>query len=628
MTLPDDPRGLTLRSIATGMVIGTVLTPCNVYSGLKIGWSFNMSITSALIAFAFWRLAGDLLGARPWGMQENVMNQTTASSAASIISAGLVAPIPALTLLTGQTLAWPVLALWVFSVSMLGIVVAMVMRYQMLVRERLVFPSGVATAETVSEIHAPGREAADRVRMLASAAVLSGGLKLVDEFFAKLPRWPLPVPIPPSGATTSAADTMATSAAAAGSGATVAGARELGFVADPSLLMVGFGAIIGLRSGLSLLLGAVIAWLGLAPWILGQGWVEPIEAGKSWFSPLVEWLLWPGVMLMTVASLASLVQALLFRRQTTGPDAASPGRDGNPGDHLTHISSNANSRTASNMHGLVPLSVPVPVFVVVGSAVTALVVFSQAWIFGIPPWAGVVAVVLAFLLAVVAARVVGETGIPPIGAIGKVAQLSLAITSPGNSTMNLMGANVTGGAAGQCGDLLEDLRCGQLLGSAAHLQVIAQSLGVLTGSLVGSIAYLVLIPDPAAMLLTDQWPAPAVATWKAVAEVMAEGIGALPAASLPAMIIAAVAGLVLSVADHWLPPKLGRFVPSAPALGLAFVIPASISLAMCLGAILAAVAARVAPGWAARFVLAIAAGLVAGESLAGIAAAMMSFARG
>jgi uncharacterized oligopeptide transporter (OPT) family protein len=130
------------------------------------------------------------------------------------------------------------------------------------------------------------------------------------------------------------------------------------------------------------------------------------------------------------------------------------------------------------------------------------------------------------------------------------------------------------------------------------------------------------------MLLTDQWPAPAVATWKAVAEVMAGGIGALPAASLPAMTLAAVAGLVLSVADHWLPPKLGRFVPSAPALGLAFVIPASISLAMCFGAILAAVAARVAPGWAARFVLAIAAGLVAGESLAGIAAAMMSFARG
>ena len=318
MTLPDDPRGLTLRSIATGMVIGTVLTPCNVYSGLKIGWSFNMSITSALIAFAFSATGRRSPRRPPLGHAGERDEPDTASSAASIISAGLVAPIPALTLLTGQTLAWPVLALWVFSVSMLGIVVAMVMRYQMLVRERLVFPSGVATAETVSEIHAPGREAADRVRMLASAAVLSGGLKLVDEFFAKLPRWPLPVPIPPSGATTSAADTMATSAAAAGSGATVAGARELGFVADPSLLMVGFGAIIGLRSGLSLLLGAVIAWLGLAPWILGQGWVEPIEAGKSWFSPLVEWLLWPGVMLMTVASLASLVQALLFRRQTTG----------------------------------------------------------------------------------------------------------------------------------------------------------------------------------------------------------------------------------------------------------------------------------------------------------------------
>lgn len=594
---PGDPvRDMTLRAVATGVVIGVLLTPCNVYSGLKIGWSFNMSITSSLIAFAFWRLAEDLFGSRRWAMQENVINQTTASAAASVISGGLVAPIPALTLLTGQQMSWPVLSLWVFTVSALGIVVAMVMRYQMLVRERLVFPAGIATAETVREIHAPGGEASARVRSLAAAALLSGALKLVDEFVSRLPRWPLPLP-GLNGA---------------------AGPRELGFVADPSLLMVGFGAIIGLRSGLSLLLGAVVAWLGLTPWLLGQGWVAAGEPGQAWFGPLVEWLLWPGVTLMTVASLASLAQALLSRPQASGAT-----------DQADHADLVDRARAAAAVPGSNRyLSVPLPVFVVCALAATALAVFMQAWVFGIAPWAGLVAVLLAGVLSIVAARVVGETGIPPIGAIGKVAQLSFGLTSPGNPTMNLMGANVTGGAAGQSTDLLDDLRCGQLLGTRLSAQVLAQAFGIVVGSLVGSLAYLMLIPDPARMLLTEDWPAPAVATWKAVAEVLAAGIDALPPGCLPAMAIAAVVGLALSIVERRAPQRWARWLPSAPALGLAFVIPASISLAMCFGAVLAAIAARLAPGWAARFVLAIAAGLVAGESLSGIAAAMVSFARG
>ena len=593
---------LTWRSITTGIVIGVLLTPCNIYSGLKIGWSFNMSITSSLIAFAFWRLAEDVFRTRQWGMQENVINQTTASAAASVISGGLVAPIPALTLLTGQQMSWPVLSLWVFTVSALGIVIAMVMRYQMLVRERLVFPAGIATAETVREIHAPGREAADRVRKLAGAALLSGGLKLVDEFVTRLPRWPLPLPLP-----------LPLPFSLPGL-ANSAGPRELGFVADPSLLMVGFGAIIGLRAGLSLLLGAVIAWLGLAPWLLAQGWAHAAEPGESWFAPLVEWLLWPGVTLMTVASLASLVQTVLFRPKAI---AASD-------DDIVEQARRAVAVPGSHHY----LSVPVPVFIVAALAATALAVFMQAWVFGIDPGAGVIAVLLAGLLSVVAARVVGETGIPPIGAIGKVAQLSFGLTSPGNPTMNLMGANVTGGAAGQSTDLLDDLRCGQLLGTRMPAQVLAQTIGIAVGSLVGSLAYLMLIPDPARMLLTEDWPAPAVATWKAVAEILAAGIDTLPTGCLPAMAIAAVAGLILSIVERLAAPRWARWLPSAPALGLAFVIPASISLAMCLGAVLAAIAARVAPGWAARFVLAIAAGLVAGESLGGIAAAMVSFGRG
>src|SRR3546814_14597983 len=85
---PPAPE-LTIRAILTGMLIGAALTPCNVYSGLKIGWSFNMSIAAGLLSYGLWQLGGSRFGARPWGILENNINQTAASSAASIISGGL-----------------------------------------------------------------------------------------------------------------------------------------------------------------------------------------------------------------------------------------------------------------------------------------------------------------------------------------------------------------------------------------------------------------------------------------------------------------------------------------------------------------------------------------------------------
>ena len=49
------PRELSARALATGLLLGALLAPSNVYSGLKIGWSFNMSIIALLVGFAFWR---------------------------------------------------------------------------------------------------------------------------------------------------------------------------------------------------------------------------------------------------------------------------------------------------------------------------------------------------------------------------------------------------------------------------------------------------------------------------------------------------------------------------------------------------------------------------------------------
>ena len=157
-----ETRELTLRALVTGLAIGAVLTPCNVYSGLKIGWSFNMSIAAGLLAFGFWSTLHRAGHTAPLALRENNINQTAASASASIVSGGLVAPIPALTMLTGQTLTWFWLMVWVFLVSILGVFVAAGLREAMLVRERLPFPAGVATAETLREIHSKSMDAARR----------------------------------------------------------------------------------------------------------------------------------------------------------------------------------------------------------------------------------------------------------------------------------------------------------------------------------------------------------------------------------------------------------------------------------------------------------------------------------
>jgi uncharacterized oligopeptide transporter (OPT) family protein len=194
------------------------------------------------------------------------------------------------------------------------------------------------------------------------------------------------------------------------------------------------------------------------------------------------------------------------------------------------------------------------------------------------------AVPIAFMLAMVASRVVGETGIPPIGAIGKVSQLTTGVMAPGETAANLIGANVAGGAAGQSADLLNDLKVGHLIGTRPHFQIVAQFFGILTGSVIGSLVYLHLIPDPVTMLITEQWPAPAVATWKVVAETLASGAGAMPVSALWAAVIGGCAGIAGAWMQHYHAP---RWLPNMPAFGLAMVIPASISMTMFLGSLVA-----------------------------------------
>ncbi len=586
VTLPQ----LTLRAVLTAVIVGGGLSLCNVYAGLKIGWGLNMSIATVLISFGFWKAMRGAFGTKDWLIQENNIAQTGASAAASISSAGLVSAVPALTMLTGYQWDYPGLALWVFCCSILGVTTAMLFRRQMLVRDALPFASGIATAETLREVYAHGKEAMARFFALVYGAAFAAAFKIA----VLLLGWtPLGLP----GA-------FEAKGAVAAKGVTLVTMKNLTMALDPSFLMVGSGVIVGFRTGAWMLLGAIAGWviLGLDITASGSAGIGKNNPDVAWFGPMVEWLLWPGVAMLVTASLTALAfSAPAFIRAFRG------GADKDAGEDKTH-------------------DVPVKYLWAGLVGLGAVVVLVGAFMFDMAPHIGLAAVALTILLAVVALRVTGETNITPVGGMGKVTQLTFGAIDPGNVATNLMAANITGGSSSQAADMMNDLKTGMMIGGSPKQQMIVQMFGVFAGALAGAAIYLVLVDDPIKQFPSDEWAAPAVLQWKAVAEVMKEGFDKLPAGVPMAILIASILGVVLASAEKLAKPKVKKWLPSPAAIGISFCVPAWISVSFFLGGTIGALVKRFAPSFHMRFAIVIAAGLIVGESLAGLGDAIYKLA--
>ncbi|MBU2572757.1 MAG: OPT/YSL family transporter [Elusimicrobia bacterium] len=223
------------------------------------------------------------------------------------------------------------------------------------------------------------------------------------------------------------------------------------------------------------------------------------------------------------------------------------------------------------------------------------------------------------------ARATGESDITPIGAMGKITQLTFGILAPTNMTTNLMTASVTAGAAGSTADLLTDLKSGYLLGANPRQQFIAQFCGIFAGTLIVVPAFYILVPD-ASVLGSNQWPAPSAQVWAAVAKLLSNGVHSLHPAARMGMIVGGIAGIIIPILELIF-PKRRKYIPSAMGLGLAMVIPFWNSLSMFLGGLIALILEKKNKAVAEKYIIPVSSGIIAGESLMGVAIAL-SDARG
>ena len=587
--IPEEGESqLTVRAVVAGCLLGGVVSAMNIYLGLRTGWSFGGSLISAILAYS---LFAALPIGKGYSRLETNITQTAGSAAGSMTSAaGLLAPIPALGMLGYKFEMWE-LMLWSLSVAYLGVFFAVPLRRQMVVVEKLRFPTGTATANTILAMFADGAEAKQKANALLNCAVFASVWTLLTYF------------VPPMEHPEVHAGFLGL-------------ASMWGFSLLLSPMMFGAGLVMGFRVGVSLLLGAIASWAILGPYAMSEGWASggataaelaamtDKEYGKlimSYATGPRGWLLWPGVAIMVADALTRLAMSW---RTILGAFTAKAD-DGSAVDHTTDPIPNS-----WWIGGLC-----------ISSVLTCVVAL---YLFEIPVYMTVLAIAMSSVLAMIAVRSTGETDINPIGGMGKVTQLVYGGVAPGMITTNLMAAAITGSGASQAGDMMQDLKTGYLLGASPRAQFKAQLVGIFAGVMFCVPIYTIF--DAAYEMGGEELPAPAAHAWKAMAELLSKGPDALPPMAGYAIAGGLVFGAVMAILSTMLPKHIAKFVPSGLAFGIAFIVPAYYAVAMFIGSLALVVWEKTNASSAEKLVFAVASGLIAGEGLMGIGKALLTLA--
>ncbi|MFO0860800.1 MAG: OPT family oligopeptide transporter [Phycisphaerales bacterium] len=630
----DQMPQLTLRAVMMGGLLGMAMSAANLYTTLKIGWSFGVAITACVMSFAIWNAFRALSGGALSKMSilENNCMQSTASAAGYSTGSTIATMFGALLLMQAnpeggtsadvKTLAvqpWVGVTIFTFCTGMMGVFLAIPMKRQMINHEQLPFPSGIAAAETLKSLYSESREAVLKAYSLIIALFVSafigilntgeGTLKIIDKLFGEhgaLKFMHLPEQVP--------ADGFATITPAGGKlhgfWEKIPGAKQLiQFGFEPSVLLIAAGMIVGLRVSLTMLAGSILLYFFVAPPLIAADAAHLLPDGKyaAGFVPSIElvaggttfhiyrWALWGGTSLMVMSSLT----ALAFQWKTMGKaiTGALSGRKEEVGE--TAAMKAIEVPFWWMLAGMIPLTIAMVLLQVIS--------FQIAW------WAGIIAVAMSFVLSLVACRATGETDTTPIGAMGKVMQITFAILHPGNATINLASAGIAANSASSSADLLTDLKSGYLLGANPRRQFIAQFFGVFFGTVAIIPLWYLMVPTKAVL---ESYPAPGTNQWFRVAQVLTQGLDSLAYSAKVSIALGGILGIILPcIEKFFIPAKLRPFWPSTMGLGLSWVVGFNNSLAFAIGAVITYVWTLIHRKSADTFNIPIASGLVAGESL-------------
>lgn len=434
---------LSIPAVGLGALVGVLLTASFTYIALKLGFGLAGSTVAAIVGFTVLRGG---MGRK--SIVENNINQTVASGI-NTASAGVVFTLPALLMMSvndPSLKTFPVGPL-IFSAiagSLMGIVLIIPLRKQMVEFERLKFPSGVAVATL---LRSPGEGMQQGVLLLGGAAlglVLTVLVNLefvpgeVDLGFGMLPAW-------------------------------------APFALYVSSANFGAGLLSG-RGGLAFAAGGVLAWWVIAPAIAMTGQLPlPVgmeaAASEGWLAgeiygqmlrPLGIGMLIGGALAGVVAAAPAVVGAL---RSLSA--AAAVARE-----------------SGGSMDEVDPK-------VIYGGAVGAFVLLFIAASFSSAELSMGQALLIAVvgsawlgLAGIIVSQATGHTDISPLSGLSLIAVTLMFFLTGGNVTSSILIGMAVCIAMNQCADMMSDLKTGHLVGARPREQQLAQLMMCWVGPMV------------------------------------------------------------------------------------------------------------------------------------------------
>ncbi|WKN43091.1 OPT family oligopeptide transporter [Tunicatimonas pelagia] len=596
---------LTLKAILLGAALSVILSAANAYFGLFAGLTVSASIPAAVISMAILKLF------RNSNILENNMVQTAASAGESL-AAGVIFTIPAL-IIMGY---WEEFNYWETTLiamtgGILGILFTIPLRNALIVKEKLKFPEGVATAEVLKT----GASGGESVKYLIWGGLIGGLFKLSD---SALNLW--------SGLFEKAA---------------LLGQRfylYFGLNLSPALVAVGY--IVGLNIAFLVFLGGAISWYIAIPIYMatvgvpeGAGSVESM--GISVWSSQIRYL---GVGAMVVGGLWAL---LSLRKSLVTAFKSGVEAFRGSGQRLEKIRTELDTPMSWVLIGIGVLIVPV--------FVLYLREIEQVAVTGLM---AVIMVIAGFLFSAVAGYMAGLVGSSnnPISGVTIATILATALLlaalmgtdDPGRGAAAtiLVGAVVCCAAA-IAGDNMQDLKAGHVLGATPYKQQVMQVVGVAAGALaIAPVLNNLLIAYGIGTPTADQ-PNALAAPQATLMQSVADGIfrGGLPWTMVA---IGAVIAVVIIAIDVYLKNRNSDFRMPVLAVAVGLYLPLELDTSIFVGGLIAWAVERYmrkqssssssqfaeAKSKAAKAGLLLASGLITGEALMGILIAILIVAIG
>ncbi|KAH7156098.1 OPT oligopeptide transporter protein-domain-containing protein [Dactylonectria macrodidyma] len=673
--IEHEPNPLTARAVIVGIILGSLVNASNVYLGLKTGFTFPATMFGAIFGYGFILMLTKILPGIPYigqkfGPQENSIIQASATGAGGM-SGVFVAGLPAmyrLGLLSDDPKSdFGRILTITFVCAFFGLFAAVPLRKFFIInvaRElNLVFPTPTATAMTIRSMHAVGSGAADAMRKIKALgyAFVGAFLLIVVGQYADgiLHNWYIFVWFFIwSGYSNNA----------------LLEPQNWGWYIQLTPAFFGSGILVGLNAAISWWGGTVFAWGILGPILVHKGiciGIQRGEPGTRWeglmtFNSLAGttdpdyvpsprfWFLWPGVMVLIVYSLVEffihfrvIYDGAKFAIRTTCRSLNNALQA--KGKSVSFIEKQA--AKADQDDGLVEDFAPpehqVPMWVWTTGALVFLVVacLVAELQFHMNAGLAILACLLGLVFAFLSIYGGAVTDCTPLTASAKASQLVFGGITKGQEVkhaqrVNLIAGNIASGTADVATSLVSDFRVGFLLKTPPHLQFYAQAIGTFVSVFLAPgvfVLFMAAYPcvwkpsdDPLAVC---QFSAPSVAAWKAVAEaVTLDKIPIPPSSGYFAIamgivcVIQALFKNLYLVGDR---EKYRDWLPNWMSIGVAWVIgvDSGYANAILFGSITAWWWKKWFHNSFEMYGFAVAAGLIAGEGLAGVVNAALELGK-